>query len=683
MIDFLKISKFKDKKGSTGQTFIELIIIMGLAVLIIPAITSGLISSREGTPQQENRLQAASILKETESAVRSIKNESWLNFDAVVAGDPYHPQIAGTSWSLVAGGDTLGGVYDREVVVSDVYRDASGSIVQTGGVLDPSTKKVDIRIEWSNPRPSELESTIFLTRTKNDTFVQTLDSDFNPGDFIETVVTNNSNGEVELNQSFGTADWCKPQDSQIAKLTLPKPGNAIYIPSIGSAQIATGDGGSGESLVDVDIAFSPPPAPPNATIDGTYIGNYQTNAIFSDGNYAYLAINGSSKQVRILNVSSKPYTEVGTITLPSNTNANGIYVDGNTAYVTSNDVLYKVNVTNKNGSHTPSNSVAMKAQFWFEDVIARQVVVREDRVFVAVEGTLFGLQIFKTNDLSLFGVSKPTVKQLPEGLYVNEDGSRAYIAFSGGSGLFQKGFFILNTIPTRKESVWIPGFAFYYHHIVGSYNTKATIPRGMTLAPGNANRALIGGIGGTYQYHVVDISNESKPVFCGGLNIPQGVTGVAGALDQYTNVYSYLLTGSGNKELRIIQGGAGGGGGGGYSPSGTFTGDTFDAGEKSAFNRFEATISEPVNTEIKMHVAVGPDGAAGCDPAVLSYVGPDGTSSTYFTPNGSVIAGSIPMGVLAGYYENPERCFGYKVYFETSTSTSTPVFEDIVVNYSQ
>lgn len=659
-----------------GQTLIELILIMGIASIMLPALLTGLVASRNGKPQQIQRMQAITVLKETETAVKNIRNSNWT---ALATNGVYHTEISGSQWSLSPNSLTNSKGIKQEVEISDVMRDSSGAIVSTGGTVDPSTKKVNITVSWTKPQTASINSVLYLTNTRNITKIHTTTTDFNPGTKVSTVVTNTAGGEVALEQSVGQADWCMPQDSLVENLTLPKKGNAISAPVMGTTHIATGDGTAGESFLNVGITYPPPPASPSATVIASHIGNYQTNDIYSDGTYAYLAVNGTAQQVRILNIAAQPYAEVGTITLHSNTNANGVYVSGSYAYVTSGDKLYKVDVTNKNGSHTPSASVTMRKFLPNESASVKQVAVVNNRVFVGVGGSLFGLQLYRTSDLKLMGLGRPGFRSTPTGLYVNSQGTRAYITFSGGSGHLQRGFYIINTY--EPESVWIPILAFYYHFQVGSYDTGSMDPRGMAIAPDNSNRALIGGLGGTYEYQVINIANESNPTFCGGLDIPSGVTGVAGALDQYSNVYSFLLTGGTSDQFKIIKGGAGGGGGG-YAGSGTFESATIQASGSAVFNRFAANISQSAQTGIQMQVGVAPEDMSGtCNGAQYTYVGPGGDTAAYFTPSGNVISGAIPLGTIEPYYQNAGRCFRYKVYY-TNSGSATPILQDFTVNYS-
>lgn len=198
-----------------GQTLIELLLAMGLAALIFPILLAAFMSTREGKPQQEQRLQAVAFLKETEQAVRSVRNNDWSTF--AVSGT-FHPVLSGSVWTLSSGTTQSNGL-TQSVIVSDVSRNTSGDIVTSGGTNDPSTKKVVITISWTVPSPSSITSTTYYTRSENQTFTHTLDTDFDAGTLDDTQVIDTSGGEVLLaNNNKGK--WCSPSFSS-ATVDLP------------------------------------------------------------------------------------------------------------------------------------------------------------------------------------------------------------------------------------------------------------------------------------------------------------------------------------------------------------------------------------------------------------------------------------------------------------------------------
>lgn len=72
----------------TGQSLIEIIIAMGLVAILLPAILTGLVASREGKAQEGRRLQATALLRESEEVVRNVREKGW---KYVSVPGIYHP----------------------------------------------------------------------------------------------------------------------------------------------------------------------------------------------------------------------------------------------------------------------------------------------------------------------------------------------------------------------------------------------------------------------------------------------------------------------------------------------------------------------------------------------------------------------------------------------------------------
>jgi type II secretory pathway pseudopilin PulG len=196
---------------------VELLVAIGLAALLFPALATSFITSISGKAQQAQRLQAVTLLKETEEAVRSVKNYNWTNF---AVNGTYHPLISGSKWSLASGSATTNG-FTQQVDISDVYRDSSGNMAASG-TLDPSTKKITTTISWTQPYFSSISSTQYLTRNTNLSFIQTTGVDFSAtsgATLTNTQVTTDQGGEVKLaNNNKGK--WCSPSFSD-ASIDLP------------------------------------------------------------------------------------------------------------------------------------------------------------------------------------------------------------------------------------------------------------------------------------------------------------------------------------------------------------------------------------------------------------------------------------------------------------------------------
>ncbi|MEN9328481.1 MAG: hypothetical protein RI947_1289 [Candidatus Parcubacteria bacterium] len=633
-------------KNHHGESLIEILVVMALATIILPAILTGFVSSREGKAQQQQRGKAISLVREAEEATRSVRNQGWASF---AVNGVYHPVISSSNWTLAAGSETING-FTRQIVISDVARDSNGAIVTSGGTVDPSSKKAVITVSWTTPSTSSSESTVYLTRYQdNAAYTQTTLADFTAGTNSGTAISNASGGEVILGAGGGGGDWCSP-NLGLNTVDLPKSGVANGIWAIeGRVFAGTGDNASGVSFANVPITTT---YPPSGAVAGTFDG-YKTNSVFGETNYAYLATDNNGKEIVIVNLTATPYTESGYFNAPGNGSGNSIFVLGNIGYVTSGSKLHTFDLSSKSGSRSLLGSVDLAAT-------GNKVYVVGSYAYVALNSTSQQLQVINvSNPASPTVVAQAVVAgQSGRDLVVNSSGTRVYLATASSSS--QREMFIIDT-STKSGN----------RPTVGSYEASGMSPKGVAVVTGN--RALLIGTSAE-EYQVIDISSESSPTRCGGLNVDSGINGINAVLQADGYAYSYIITGDASSELKII---LGGGGTNFYATGGTFISSAFDPGYQTAFNRIDFNFAQPSQTTIQFQIAVAAAVSGSCSGATYSFIGPDKTSSTYFTSASS----SVPI-FSSGAYQNPGRCFKYKAILNTTDNSQTPVLYDVTVNYS-
>ncbi|MCX6791618.1 MAG: hypothetical protein NT149_01100 [Candidatus Gottesmanbacteria bacterium] len=631
-----------------GQLLVELLVALAVSAILIPAIMTGFIASRQGVAQARQRLEATALAREAGDAVFIVRDAGWSN---VATNGTYHPVIADATWTLVTGSAEVNG-YTESLVISDVSRDATGNMVTTGGTVDPSTKKITVTISWGLPILSSVIETLYITRLTNLSWIQTTQADFDAGVKTDVITTNNNGGEITLGAG-GKADWCEPNLS-ITALNLPKNGVANALSAVpGHVVAGTGENSSGISFANILVTDTDPPT---SSISGTFDG-YKTNGVFNDSNYAYIATDNHSKEMIILDLNqlnpvTKKYTEVGYFNAPDNNEGKSVYVSGNIGFLTVDNILYTINLSSKTGSRPQLASRTLAAN-------GTKVVVNGTYAFVSIAGATQELQIVQFNaagtTLTITG-SADVNGQAAYDVSVNSTGTRAYLATGADSS--KPEFFIINT---SSKSGSRP--------TVGSYNANGMDPNAVAVV--TSNKAILVGTGGE-EYQVIDITNEANPVRCGGLQVNSGINGLASVLEGDGDAYTYIITGDSADELKIIEGGPGGK----YVVSGTFESSILDATRSSVFNRFFANSLLPVNTDIQYQVS-GADAVSGsCTGAAFTYVGPDGTGATKFSTGSAV-----PLSVGPGY-KNPARCFRYKAFLSTSDQSAAPIVTDMTVNYS-
>ena len=595
--------------GRPGQSLIEIIVAVGLAAVMLPAVLTGLVASREGQAQGEVRTEALGLMREKLELVRAERNANWANL------------INGTVIETVRD-------FSRRTVISDVIKN---------GETDPSTKQVEVSVSWNTPLPNQVQAVMYLTRyLDNLNYVQTTEAEFNTGTKTGTVVTNTAGGEVTL-AGGGSGNWCEP-DLSISALDLPKSGVANALTAIeGKAFAGTGDNASGVSFANIAISNATPPV---ASVVGTFDG-FKTNGVFGEAGYAYLATDSNFKEVEIIDLTTNPYSEAGYFNAPGNGAGNSVWVNGNVGYMTDGAKLYTFDLSSKSGSRNQLGSVNLAGE-------GQRVVVVGTYAYVVTENTANQLQIVDVSNPASMSVVGQTALSAGEGkdVYVNSTGTRAYVATAKSDT--QKELFVVDTSSKTGS-----------RPTLGSYEANGMNPKGVAAVSGN--KIILVGSGGE-EYQVIDATAESTPSRCGGLQVDTGINGVAAVSEADGDAYAYIITGDAGSEFKIIAGGPGGQ----YSVSGTFESATFDAGYTSAFNRLTFAGSKPANTNLTAQIAVSAD----CNGFV--FVGPDGTSGTFFDGLGQAVDATLSSG----------RCMRYKAFLESTDPGAAPSLNDITINYS-
>lgn len=486
-------------------------------------------------------------------------------------------------------------------------------------------------------------------------FIHTTFEDFSqPGYVAQAVeISTDNDGSIRLATSGqSNGNWCEPVINASSNLPGSASANAVTaIPN--EAFIGTGANASGPSLTHMEISNTSPPV---ATENGTFDG-HKTNDIFGETGFAYLATDTNSKEVIIIDTNTMG--EVGDFDISGSTDGTSIFVSGNVGYVISSNRLTLFNLNAKNGTRPAYGSVTLSAT-------GTSVYVVGNYAYVTTTSTSSQLQIINVTNVnspsvvSSFGVNGQAGKDI----YVSPDGNRSYLVT--GQSATQREFFLLDT--GNKSSPII----------ISSYDTNGMDPRAVEMVL-SGSRALIGGNSGE-EYQVVNISNESNPVRCGGMNLDTGVYDVASVIEPDGDVYAYLASGDAADELKIIAGGPGNTGdpgGGTYGALGEYISPIFDAGFDTMYNRFTFLGNIPPEAAITYQVAIADAVNGNCQEANYIYVGPDGTSGTTYNTEAG-----MPFDNDGSGFENPARCFRYKIIFTTTDPFITPYVYETIVNYS-
>lgn len=670
---------------SRGFSLIELLVVMGLLTIFLPALVGGLSSARSGKVQQSQRLSAMGLLKESEEAVRLVRN--YLNgWDKIISADCANPNychpvidIGSAQWLLNAGQETIfldGSTFVRSITIRDVLRDASGNISSVG-TLDPSTKRIDSEVSWTLPQPSKVNSTIYLTRLYNLAYSETTTADFTPGLKIGTAINSSiGDGAVVLKQDLSSHDWCQPNITDIPPYPVGGNGIGIAISSVvgslgqpNTAYISTGENAASASLFSLGITNPLSPAKPVPSTTHTY-NHFKDYGVYGNNSYVFVATDHPGLAVDIIDKST--FLSVGYYDSSSKP-AYSVSVSGNTGYVTVASKFEAFDVSTIKGTSS-------QTKLWSVNLLGsakgNKIIVIGNYAYVSTTATSNSRQL-QIIDLTTHNIS--TVPSSGVGA-INTTKPGVDVAVLNNYAFLITGYTSESVPDIFAIDISNPASP----QVIGTANTNyqnlPMDPLGIATTP--SNKIIVVGNGG-YQYQVFEVDTPSNPTWCGPqLKDPNGaqkVTAVSTLTEADGDVYSYSLTTDGStQQFQIIAGG--GGGGGGYLATGTFESKPFELANSTAFNSFEAMVNQnlpSINTTIKVTVVNKVNGNCTDPDYSLAYKDP-----VIYQNDNSHLNGTIPIGNF-GSYTNPGHCFRYKLILNgDGVNLNPPSLEKITINYS-
>jgi len=638
------------KKRFPSFSLVEILLVIGLFSMIAGSITMIAIDAIRFSQNQRLRFEATLKTEESVNAILMNKNESWFTIMQNTDTGPKHIVYVDNSFDIVDGEEDINDI-SFSFVINSVYRDASGNISQSDGTLDINTREVVLSATWEDSlqHPRSLSSIFYITNWNTPSWKQTTEADFQTGTNDGTLATPTGGGAVELDlDSTVQGDWCLPQIS-LTEYDIPRQGVPTSIVATpNQAYFGTGENASGPPLEHVSISSDDPPV---IQLIQSYNDGKKTNDLFVDENYIYLATTDKAKDIKILDVNTNPFNEVGFYDFVSPKGPESIWINGTVGYVIIENTLETFDLTDRTGSRPNLGTITLPATGVDLEVV-------DGFAYVIVSATTAQLQTIDVSDPANMEIVSSTNldSQEPASIFVNADGTRTYIGTNESST--QNEFFILDT--TNKLAAAT---------LVASADTTGTDVKDLSIID---NRAIIAGENGE-EYQVFKIEDENAPEYCGGLENDHGIYGVQTVVDEFGNAWAYALSGNSSAELMVIEGGDTGGGGGNgqgtqYLDSGTFESAVFDTLNPQAYY-YTISWDEQIlaGSDLQIQLRTG----ATSDLSAIPWYGPDGTETTYFT---------YAPGEYIHQNQQSKQYIQYKLYF-SSDKVNTSVLEEIRINY--
>ncbi len=640
-------------KKSRKKAFSLVEILLAIALFAFAFSTVGFITADtlRFAHNNDKRNKALELIQSYVNSLNLIKSNNWGDIIAHTSSSQQKYIVASSETLSIQNGSEIVDGVTVSFLIETIMRDENREIIESGGSVDVGSRKITITTTWvDNLNITNIENYILYLNNWNTPYIfQSTEADFAPGTINDTRIEATQNdGEIRLVSKF-YANWCKPQIS-LTSYDLPGQGVAESLAIDGGRVVmGTGQNASGGDLIGISVDTS---IPPNLTIGTVFDENNKTNGVSVSGHYAYLATDKNSEEVPILDISTDPFVKTGYFDAPGVTDADAIYVTNNVGYIAKGSTLYRFDASSPTGSRS---AIGLPLEL-LSNITGIYVV--GNYAYVTVNATSNQLRVIDvSNNLLMTQVAQASVNGLAGvDVYVTSDGNRAYLATE--NSVTQPEAFIINTTSKLGNLTTI-----------SAMDTGTMNPRGITYV--SAERVIVGGHGGN-EYQVFDVTTESSPSLCGSLNIDAGVNDVKSQNDAIGTAYSYVVTADSSNEFKIIQGGLGGGdaNGNGYVTTGDYTSQTFDT-ESETPNYFSVSFNGIINANTTARIQLRTSTTT--DFSTSNWIGPDGTSSTYFSANSSEY--------LPDSLDN-KRYLQYKVYL-TSDSVLTPYFEDVTLVYSK
>jgi len=439
-----------------GFGIIEVIVAMGIFIIVASTGVVTVLHSFSANRISEDTTEATLYSQEGLEAGRSIRNNDWNN----LTPGTYGLSNTGGSWSF-SGTSNTSGKFTRQIIISQVTRDANGNINPVGapGDVDPDTFHINSKVTWTaySGKLNTVDVQAWLTYWKKNTF----------------------------------AGWINP--NQQTSFDLPGGQDAYAVRVQGNyAYVLTNS--ASENFIAVDISGLP-----NLFVASTFSISENPFDIAISGSYAYTSSRDNNAELQIVNISDPLSPSLaGSLNVPGIADGQGVFSVGSTVYLvrasSSNDEFIIINASNPS-SPTPIGSLDLGAS-------GNEVFVSGNYAYIASSSD--------SQELQVIDISNPTTPS-NIGSY-NLTGSAdaltitgfANIVIIGRSNSPQGDMFIFDVTTATSPQ------------LVSSFTAGGSV-NDVSVESNNAY-AFLATEATTKEFQVVEISSLSSPTLFGSLD---------------------------------------------------------------------------------------------------------------------------------------------------------------------
>ncbi|MFA6295976.1 MAG: hypothetical protein WC663_01340 [Patescibacteria group bacterium] len=408
------------------------------------------------------------------------------------------------------------------------------------------------------------------------------------------------------------------------------------------AYITTVNNAAGNEFYILDIS-----TPSTPTLLGSLDLNADANALYINGNYAYIATSSDNQELMVVNITNPGSLSInGSYDADSNVDATDVFVSGNYAYLTTkvnstvgiNPEFYILDIT------TPTNPAL--TGYLEPDTNVNSVFYSNDKAYLATIKDIQELIIVDVTNKAIPAVAG--IYDAPTGI----DASAVWV--NGNTAYFVRKNMIGSNPEFQVLDVTNPASVFE----IGSLDLQAA---GLCIYVDN-NHAFVGTSATDQEAQIIDISNPASPSRINSIDANGDVNGISSAVNAI-----YLATANNSEEFQIWSQVAT------YQTFGTYESSEF--GPVSNFNLIKWTENIPsVNEDLLVQIKTAPDNAGVPGVWYSNWCGPlgkIGNDTNFFTDSNGQIINPNMIG---------DNWIKYKLTL-TGNGTDTPALRSHTVNY--
>jgi len=149
--------KKKNTINNTGFGLVEVIIGAAIISISLFGMVSLFSKSIQVSREVGKKVQAGFLLEEGLEAVRIIRDSDWDNISSLSTTTEHYLNFSGGSWATTTDNMFIDGMFERKLIVDDVYRDGNDDITSSG-TLDMGIKKITVEVSWLSRNATTTES---------------------------------------------------------------------------------------------------------------------------------------------------------------------------------------------------------------------------------------------------------------------------------------------------------------------------------------------------------------------------------------------------------------------------------------------------------------------------------------------------------------------------------------------